>query len=221
MTIQEAKTNYEVQKVNYENADIAVNDAEKAIKEGVKQVVKDMYGVEVTRISLHTSSWTESISLGFFVPNGGDVDFRINSGKISINFPRFTEDMSADYITLCGSLLMDYTAKTGGFSVIQSLALDLNNKITERRTASYELDKVRTNYENLKRSKKKEVFFSIVKDGDIIKKNNREYWKVTKITQKCVYAISKDYSEVRSRRYKKDEFFAETNRWVNLEEVES
>lgn len=220
MTIQEAKNNYEVQKTNHQNAEVSVNNYEKQLKEGVTQVMKDMYGVEAQTVSVHKSVWSETVSVDVHFGARNSVEFRVGQEGVTVTLPRINEELPSDLVVLCGSLLMDYNTKTGGYSVIKDMSDTFMGLVKERRSVGYELDKARVEYEGLKRSQKNDMFYSVVKGGDIIKRNDSTYWKITKITDKCVYAISVDYGDVKSRRYKKEQFFNETSAFVNFEEVE-
>ena len=46
-----------------------------------------------------------------------------------------------------------------------------------------------------------------------------ESWNVTKITNKCVFAIHVDYTDCVSRRYNKNQFYIDTKDYVKLESV--
>lgn len=220
MTIQEAKINYEVKLSDYNTAEEGVANSKKGVVDGVTQVVKDMYGVEVTYVDVRHSIWNEYVNVVITV---GGVDFRFRIGGstgFNVDLPSIDNTLDGDIVIFAASLLMDFNGKTGGYSVIKSLCETLIEDHKIYKESTYQLDGARSEYEKLKREKKEEMFYEVVKGGDIIKRTDMVYWKVTKVTEKCVYAIHRDYHDVKSRRYKKSEFFSETNSYVNFDEVE-
>ena len=61
-------------------------------------------------------------------------------------------------------------------------------------------------------------FYEVVKGGDTIQKDGGDFWSITKITNKCVYAVCVSHETV-SRRFTKEQFFNETKNYVDLSEV--
>ena len=218
MTINEAKKIYEVKKLIAGEWATKVETAEKEANEGIKSVIKDMYGFEVEYFRLRQSVWNESVEIVFTVGRD-DVNIRIGS-QTTLRIPTIDENTTDDAIALFTSLLTDYRGKTGGYSVMVSLAGQMNDARKGQTKARHELETALTQYEALKRVQKQEMFYEIVKDGDIVKRNDSEYWKITKITNKCVFAIHKDYSDVNSHRYTKEQFFSKTQSYVDFSEVE-
>lgn len=218
MTLQELKSQYEKSQKNYDKAVEKLNQYKESIPSLVQQACLDMYGLKPDTVRVYKSSWTERTQ---FELTFGDNEITVTSSK-NIGFRGGSVDNTTnpDYVVFLASFLMDLNNVKGVFSVMKTMTrelVDLGEVVSEYSNTLY-TDRV--SYEAYVRNRKEEMFYDIVKGGDVITRSEREFWKITKITQKCVYAIEVEYSETKSRRFKKEDFFETVKSYVDLTEVE-
>lgn len=224
MTYLEELTEEKNQKeLLYTTALSLYNETIESITKDWEVMLTDMYGVNDMKVSVEFSSWADrieySINKGNYSSYSSNFSIKVSDSSTLLRGPReIDEDTELDIVTLYNSLLMDYPKKKGLFSVgikdlkeMKVLRERVNKTNNERKLA------VRL-YDMELKSINSTKFYEVVKGGDTIQKDGGDFWSITKITNKCVYAVCVSYETV-SRRFTKEQFFNETKNYVDLSEV--
>lgn len=224
MTYLEQLTEEKNQKeLVYTNALSLYDETMESIKKDWEVMLSDMYGVSDMKVSVSFSSWADrieySINKGNYSSYSSNFSIKVGDTSTSLRGPReIDEETNSDVVMLFNSLLMDYPKKKGLFSVgtsdlkeMKVLRENLTKTNNERKLA------VRL-YDMELKSINSTKFYEVVKGGDTIQKDGGDFWSITKITNKCVYAVCVSHETV-SRRFTKEQFFNETKNYVDLSEV--
>lgn len=224
MTYLEQLTEEKNQKeLVYTNALSLYDETMESIKKDWEVMLSDMYGVSDMNVSVEFSTWSDKIEYSINRDNysryASTFRISVSDSSTSLRGPReIDEETNSDVVTLFNSLLMDYPKKKGLFSVgtsdlkeMKVLRENLTKTNNERKLA------VRL-YDMELKSINSTKFYEVVKGGDTIQKDGGDFWSITKITNKCVYAVCVSHETV-SRRFTKEQFFNETKNYVDLSEV--
>jgi hypothetical protein len=220
-TLQELKAIKEQKYEVYVNSNVEYNETLNGVKNNVKDIMRDMYGYKPTDVSVDYSIWSEHLRIDMDRYTDNSIQFTVKTDSVNVNFDTITKSTSEDYLMMMSSVTLDYVNGKGVFSILKSVNDTLIELKEKRRKADQELTEAKIAYDVMAKERKSEMFYSIVKGGDIVKAGNNLYWTITKITEKCVYAILVDYNDVKSKRYTKEQFFNDTSKYVDLSESEA
>ena len=187
------------------------------------KMLEDMYGASGMFVSIEFSSWSEALEVSIKKKeNDYRPLFKIKFKTDDVSLSGFRDvdlDTDIEDITLYSTLLLDFTTKKGLFSVGTSNLTVMSVLREELRMSTNEMQTITNSFEKELLENKQSHFYEVVKDGDVIVRNSTESWNVTKITNKCVFAIHVDYTDCVSRRYNKNQFYIDTKDFVKLESV--
>lgn len=224
MTYLEKLTEEKNQKeLLYTTALSLYNETIESIKKDWEVMLTDMYGVNEMMVSVEFSTWNDrieySINKGNYSRYSSTFSIKVDDSSTSLRGPReIDEETELDVVMLYNSLLMDYPKRKGLFSVgtkdLEEMKVlrESVNKTNDERKLAVKL------YDMELKSINSTKFYEVVKGGDTIQKDGGDFWSITKITNKCVYAVCVSYETV-SRRFTKEQFFNETKNYVDLSEV--
>ena len=224
MTYLEQLTEEKNQKeLVYTNALSLYDETMDSIKKYWEVMLTDMYGVNGMKVSVEFSTWSDRIVYSINRDNYSSYasTFRISVSDSSTSLRglrEIDEETNFDDITLSNSLFMDYPKKKGLFSVGTKDLKDMKVLRSNLTKANDERKLAVKLYDMELKSINSTKFYEIVKGGDTIQKDGGDFWSITKITNKCVYAVCVSY-ESTSRRFTKEQFFNETKNYVDLSEV--
>ncbi len=224
MTYLEQLTEEKNQKeLVYTTAMSLYEETMESIKKDWEVMLVDMYGISNMKVSIGFSTWADrmeySINKGNHSTYSSTFSIKVDDTSTTLRGPReIDEETNLDVVTLYNSLLMDYPKKKGLFSVGTSDLKEMKVLRENLTKANNERKLAVKLYEMELKSINSNKFYEVVKGGDTIQKDGGDFWSITKITNKCVYAVCVSYETV-SRRFTKEQFFNETKNYVDLSEV--
>lgn len=113
------------------------------------------------------------------------------------------------------SLLTDYVKQTGWYSAFKLMAEGLYELYDKKKKLIHKLSEVKSLFEISESNKRKELFFNVIKPGNIIKLNYNRTYVIQKINRVNIQVILFDGKPIK-KSIKKDVFFNEVEKFVDL-----